>query len=120
MDRMQRFRARQFTSPPPGGYRNLTQFGSVAGGGTLWHDGCLRVRSDMALGLVDNFVERWNFEVDQLAKVVSFGVSTSDTLDADSVFVKENHPQAAAITTRRTLPYRVEAQGATSRGWSSW
>ncbi|BCB78366.1 hypothetical protein GCM10022251_30500 [Phytohabitans flavus] len=144
MDRMQRFWERQFTSPPPGGYRNLTQFtmgshhqktfivagkrnggqtltgycgmdlaGSVAGGGTMWHDGCLRVRSDMALGLVDNFVERWNFEVDQLAKVVSFGVSTSDTLDADDVFVKENHPQAAAITTRRTLPYRVEVQGAT-------
>ncbi|HSH58257.1 MAG TPA: hypothetical protein VK988_01195 [Acidimicrobiales bacterium] len=90
------------------GYCGMDLTPSLASGGVVWHDGCLRLRSDMALGLLENFVERWNFEVDQLTDVVSFGVSASDTLASSSYFAQENHPQADDVATYRTMPVRVE------------
>jgi phosphatidylserine/phosphatidylglycerophosphate/cardiolipin synthase-like enzyme len=87
------------------GYCGMDLAPGVAGGHTGWHDSCLRVRGDAAFGLLDNFADRWNFELDHLENVVSFGVTGDDELDPNAFYEKTGDPP---VETRRTMPVRVD------------
>lgn len=90
------------------GWCGMDLAGSVAGGGKTWHDACLRVRGDLAVGLLENFTDRWSFELDRLSDTVHFGVTATDELDADTLYTKVGgHPLASSVTTRRTMPWAI-------------
>ena len=90
------------------GYCGMDLAASVAGGHAVWHDGCLRARSDTGFGLLENFTDRWNFEISQLSNTVNYGVASTDELKPDTFFTKTGHPLAGAIEARRTMPVAVE------------
>lgn len=90
------------------GWCGMDLAGSVAQGGKNWHDACLRVRGDLAVGLLENFTDRWSFELDRLADTVHHGVTATDVLDADTLYTPTGgHPLAGSLTTRRTMPMSI-------------
>jgi phosphatidylserine/phosphatidylglycerophosphate/cardiolipin synthase-like enzyme len=92
-----------FSTGPAGYYKRQDSYN----GGLWWHDAAMRVESDMALGLLKNFVERWNFELDFFDYIVSHGVAKTDELAEDDFYSEIDDPLADSVETRRTMPVRV-------------
>jgi phosphatidylserine/phosphatidylglycerophosphate/cardiolipin synthase-like enzyme len=73
-------------------------------GGSWWHDFAMRVRGDGARPVLENFVERWNAEIDRLANITQRGVTASDTLVVRDLFSGSTTPSTSDVRTSRTTP----------------
>ncbi|MEH0845741.1 phospholipase D-like domain-containing protein [Micromonospora sp. CPCC 205711] len=90
------------------GYCGMDLAGSVAGGHAVWHDAAIRLRGDLATGLLKNFTDRWDYEIDRLANTVHFGVTTADRLDQDDIYLKVGgNPLSDNVETKLTMPQAV-------------
>jgi phosphatidylserine/phosphatidylglycerophosphate/cardiolipin synthase-like enzyme len=79
----------------------------VHNGGSWWHDFAMRVRGDGARPVLQNFVERWNAEINRLTDITQRGVTASDTLVVRDLFTGSTTPSTSDVRTDRTTPSTV-------------
>jgi phosphatidylserine/phosphatidylglycerophosphate/cardiolipin synthase-like enzyme len=79
----------------------------VHNGGAWWHDFAMRVRGDGARPVLENFVERWNGEINRLANITQRGVTAADTLVVRDLFSGSTTPSTSDVRTSRTVPGAV-------------
>jgi phosphatidylserine/phosphatidylglycerophosphate/cardiolipin synthase-like enzyme len=73
-------------------------------GGRWWHDYAIRVRGEAAVGVLENFVDRWNDEIDDLDDFKAFGATEDDELDADDFYDDSDEALADDVEVELTLP----------------
>jgi phosphatidylserine/phosphatidylglycerophosphate/cardiolipin synthase-like enzyme len=73
-------------------------------GGWAQHDFALRLRGDAAFPILENFVDRWNDEIDRYGEIVQFGVAEDDELDEDDFYVETGEANVDDVVTERTVP----------------
>jgi phosphatidylserine/phosphatidylglycerophosphate/cardiolipin synthase-like enzyme len=100
-------------SPGPCG-----QNGNVYNGGHWWHDLVMRVRGANARPILDNFVQRWNADLESVVdgNTLSFGeVTASDELDVDALTSAVPMAATPGVACLRTMPEGTEWLPAWSR-----
>lgn len=85
----------------PAGYKNLNYWG-----GKWWLDTMIRVKNEHAIGVLENFVTRWNDDLSQVSKdrTLAYGVAATDTLDAAIIAPTFNGTSSTKIQVARTIP----------------
>jgi phosphatidylserine/phosphatidylglycerophosphate/cardiolipin synthase-like enzyme len=69
-----------------------------------WHDYAIRVRGEAAVAVLENFVDRWNDEIDDLGDFQTFGATEDDELDADDFYDDSDEALESDLETELTLP----------------